>query len=176
MMWTIIVGLAIQTFFSQSEKVEAEIFKSWPIYHAHFGHETIFFSILVFFYSCSDFWFYFFLRASTSETERERVHFLLMIILRNFSFDSLFFRAFWVNNFLSRARIKVLFLSKDMSSFFASFVELIVELVIGIKRYFCVGTAYLIQKSFLLSQMINRCTDHVRFRTWLEVGMFWENF
>merc|ERR1719309_853337 len=91
-----------------------------------------------------------------------------MIILRNFSFDSLFS----VFYFLSRARIKVLFLSKDMSSFFASFVELIVELVIGIKRYFCVGTAYLIQKSFLLSQMINRCTDHVRFRTWLEVGMF----
>merc|ERR1719250_451498 len=95
-----------------------------------------------------------------------------MIILRNFSFDSLFFRAFRVNNFLSGARIKALFSSKVMSSFFASFVELIVQLVIGIKRYFCVGTAYLKQKSFLLSQMINRCTDHVRFRTWLEVGMF----
>jgi len=73
---------------------------------------------------------------------------LLMIILRNFSFDFLFFRAFRVNNFLSRTRNKVLFLSKVMSSFFASFIKLMVELVIGIKRDI-VGTAYLKQNSLL---------------------------
>merc|ERR1719283_578602 len=71
-----------------------------------------------------------------------------MIILGNLSFDSLFFCAFRVDNFLSRARIKVLFLSKVMSSFFASFIKLMVELVIGIKRDI-VGTAYLKQNSLL---------------------------
>jgi len=60
-------------------------------------------------------------------------------------------------NFLSRARIKVLFQSKVMSSFFASFIELIVELVIGIKEIFVLVLRTSNKNHFLLSQMINRC-------------------
>jgi len=176
MMWTIIVGLAIQTFFSQNEKVEAEIFKSSDLSRALWSRNDFFFYFSFFFLNVQIFGFTSFCVLQRPRLKGREFIFLLMIILRNFGFDSLFFRAFRVNNFFSRARIKVPFCQKLRAPFFASFIELIVELVIGLKRDFCVGTAYFKQKSILLSQMINRCTDHVRFRTWLEVGMFWENF